>query len=106
MLEANKKQVPLKSYSLELRINSVNQILKNNEKVIWTSNKLHGPELQTRRLGVYVFMSVKWYKNSEPVSYNSLHHAGNRKYFLGLSLYREIEGKCTCFTRQRKMEKL
>ena len=33
VLEANKKQVPLKSYSLELRIDSVNQILKNKEKV-------------------------------------------------------------------------
>ena len=34
VLEANKKQVPLKSYSLEIRIDSVNQILKNKEKVI------------------------------------------------------------------------
>ena len=33
MLEANKKQVPLKSYSLEMGIDSVNQILKNKEKV-------------------------------------------------------------------------
>ena len=33
MLEANKKQVPLKSYSLEIRIDSVNKILKNKEKV-------------------------------------------------------------------------
>ena len=32
MLEANKKQVPLKSYSLEIKIDSVNQILKNKEK--------------------------------------------------------------------------
>ena len=33
MLEANKKQVPLNSYSLKIRIDSVNQILKNKEKV-------------------------------------------------------------------------
>ena len=33
VLEANKKQVPLKSCSLEIRIDSVNQILKNKEKV-------------------------------------------------------------------------
>ena len=33
MLEANKKQVPLKIYSLKIRIDSVNQILKNKEKV-------------------------------------------------------------------------
>ena len=35
MLEANKnqKEAPLKSYSLKIRIDSVNQILKNKEKV-------------------------------------------------------------------------
>ena len=33
MLEADKKQVPLKSYSLEIRIDYVNQILKNKQKV-------------------------------------------------------------------------
>ena len=33
VLEADKKQVPLKSYSLEIRIDYVNQILKNKQKV-------------------------------------------------------------------------
>ena len=33
VLKANKKQVPLKNCSLEIRIDSVNQILKNKEKV-------------------------------------------------------------------------
>ena len=33
MLEANKKQVPLKSHSLKIRIDLVNQISKNKEKV-------------------------------------------------------------------------
>ena len=33
VLEANKKQVSLKSYSRKTRIDSVNQILKNKEKV-------------------------------------------------------------------------
>ena len=33
VLDANKKQVSLKNYSLKIRINSVNQILKNKEKV-------------------------------------------------------------------------
>ena len=33
VLEANKKQVSLKCYSLEIGIDSVNQILKNKEKV-------------------------------------------------------------------------
>ena len=31
MLEASKKQVPLKSYSLEIRIDSASQILNNKE---------------------------------------------------------------------------
>ena len=33
LASTNKKQVPLKSYSLEIRIDSVSQILKNKEKV-------------------------------------------------------------------------
>ena len=33
VLETNKKEVTLKSYSLKIRIDSVNQILKNKEKV-------------------------------------------------------------------------
>ena len=33
VLEANKRKVPLKNYSLKTRIDSVNQILKNKEKV-------------------------------------------------------------------------
>ena len=38
MLEANKKQVRLKSYSVEMRTDSINQILKNKEKVTQTRN--------------------------------------------------------------------
>ena len=34
VLEANKKQVPVKSYSQEIRTDSVNQISKNKEKAI------------------------------------------------------------------------
>ena len=34
VLEANKKQVSLESYSLKIRIDSVTQILKNKEKVM------------------------------------------------------------------------
>ena len=33
MLEAKKKQVSLKSYSLEMKFDSVNLILKDKEKV-------------------------------------------------------------------------
>ena len=38
MLEANKKQVTLKSYSIKIRIDSVNQILRKEEKVTKTCN--------------------------------------------------------------------
>ena len=38
VLEAIKKQIPLQSFSLKIRIDSVNQILKNKEKVMQTSN--------------------------------------------------------------------
>ena len=68
MLEANKKQVPLKSYSLKIRLDSVNQILK-------TKKKLHKPYLylhkskytdQTYRpedsVGGCIFTSVKLLK--------------------------------------------
>ena len=56
MLQANKKQVPLKSYSLEIRMDSVDQILKNKEKV----KKTHKYADQNYRLedSVYIFMSM------------------------------------------------
>ena len=56
MLQANKKQVPLKSYSLEIRMDSVNQILKNKEKV----KKTHKYADQNYKLedSVYIFMSM------------------------------------------------
>ena len=38
VLEAIKKQIPLQSFSLKIRIDSVNQILKNKEKVMQTRN--------------------------------------------------------------------
>ena len=38
VLEANKKQVPLKIHSLKIRTDSVNQILKNKEKVTKSYN--------------------------------------------------------------------
>ena len=34
IIEANKKQVPLKSYFLKIRIDSVNQILRNKENIL------------------------------------------------------------------------
>ena len=43
MFEANKKQVPLKSYSPKIRIDSVNQILRNKENLCLSNNKNRGP---------------------------------------------------------------
>ena len=50
MLEANKKQVPLKSYYLEIRIDSVNQILKNKEKVKQTCNISMLTKIKNRKI--------------------------------------------------------
>ena len=86
LLEANKKQVPLKSYSLKIRIDSVNQILKNKEKVMWTSSiniltRITDWKIPCVYIHVYHIM-----KNWGPGPYNSLCNANNRKYFSGLSL--------------------
>ena len=64
MLVANKKQALLKSYSLEIRIDSVNQ------------NKIPC---------VYIHV-YQIRKNWGPGPYNSLRHADSRRYFSGLSL--------------------
>ena len=108
MLEANKKQVPLKSYSLEIRIGSVNQILKNKEKVTKTCSINILTRITDRKIQ-YVYIHVyQILKNWGPGPYNSLRHADNRKYFSGLSLTqkrREVqmakeEGKiwtCSCW---------
>ena len=86
MLEANKKKVPLKNYSLEIRLDSVNQNLKNKEK------KLHKPvtNILTRItdqkiLCVYTHV-YHILKNQGLCLYKSLCHCDNRKYFLDLSL--------------------
>ena len=88
VLKANKTQVSLKSYSVKIRIDSVNQILKNEEKVKQTRNI----NILTRITGwkvtcVYIHIyQIK--KNWGPGPYNSLRHADNRKYFSDLSLMR------------------
>ena len=78
VLEANKKQVPLKSYSLEIRIDSVNQILKKKEKVKWTLNKSILTRIKDRKiLCVYIYV-YRIRKNWVPGPYNSQRHADNR----------------------------
>ena len=85
MLKANKKQVPLKSSSLEIRIDSVNQILKNREKVAQTHNIIILARITDQKIS-YVYVHVyRIIKNWGPGLFNSVRHADNRKYFLGLS---------------------
>ena len=86
MLVANKKQVPLKSYDLKIKIDSVNQILKNKEKVTQTSNINILTRITDRKIPcvyIHVYHIIKYW---EPGPYNSLRHADNRKYFSGLSV--------------------
>ena len=57
MLEANKKQVPLKSYSLEIKIHFVNQMLKNKEKVKLTHNISMLTRITDQKI-LYVYIHV------------------------------------------------
>ena len=86
MLEANKKQVPLKSYSLEIRINSVNQTLKNKEKVKKACNISMLSRITDWNIPCVCTPVYQITKNWGPGPYNSLHHADNRRYFSGLPL--------------------
>ena len=88
MLEANKKQIPLKSYSLKIRIDSVNQILKNKEKVTYTRNISIPTRITDQKIPCVYIHAYQIIKNRGPGPYNSLHHADNRKYFSGLILSR------------------
>ena len=83
VLKANKKQVPLKSYCLESRIDSVNQILKNKEKVIQTRNR--NISLRTRiadwKIQCVCIRVYQIIKNWTPGPYKSI--IDNRKYVFG-----------------------
>ena len=60
MLEANKEQVSIKSNSLKIRIDSVNQILKNKEKVAKTCNINKLTRITDQKiLCVCIFMSIE-----------------------------------------------
>ena len=86
MLEANKKHIAPKSYSLII-IDSVNQILKK-EKVTQTRNLNLLTRITDRKIPSVYTHVYHVIKNRGPGPYNSLRHAGNRKYFLGLCLTR------------------
>ena len=86
MLEANKKQVPLKSCTLKIRIDSVNQILKNKERVTRNINIL--TRITDRKIQCVYIHVYQIVKNRGPGPYNSLRQADHTKYFSGLSLTR------------------
>ena len=92
VLEANKKHIPLKRYSLEIRIDSVNKILRNKEKVKWTRNKGMLTRISDRNI-LCVFTHVyRIIKNWGPGPYNSLRHTDNRRCLSGLFLTRNRRG--------------
>ena len=96
MSEVNVKDVTLKSYSLKIETNSVNQILRDNEKITETCN-INIPTTITDQKILCVY---SW----GPGPYNSLYQADNRKYFSGLSLT-WIERKYTCSFGKSSEEK-
>ena len=103
VLEANKKQVLLKSYFLERKIDSVNQILKNKEKVKWTRNISMLTRFTDRKIPC-VYNHIYWRtKNWGLGPFNSLHHAYNRRYFSGLSLT-QIRKEAHIFYLAREVE--
>ena len=105
MLEANKEEVSLKSYSLKIRNYSVNQILKNKEKVTQTRNINILTRITDQEIP-YVYIHVyQIIKNTGPGPYNSLRHTNNRKYFLGLPLMQN-RGKTYMFYLVREVGKI
>ena len=85
VLEANKKQAPLKSYSPKMRAHFVNQVLKNKEKVTST----YHINIPTRVIGwkiPCVCLCLLNNKKSMTCRYISLRHTDNGKYFSGLFL--------------------
>ena len=84
MLEANKKKVPPKSCSLKIRIHSVNQILRNKEKVTWTRN-INTDQNYRSEDSVCIYSCLPYNKKLRNCSV-----ADNRKYFSCLSLRRNL----------------
>ena len=82
MLEANKQQVSRKSYSLKVKIDSVNQILRSKGKVKPVTY-IYWQELQTRRFHASIHVFRIKYRGPGPS--NSLCHTNHRKHFLGLT---------------------
>ena len=74
VLEANKKQVPPKSYSLKIRIDSVKQILKNKEKIVQTCNINILTRITDWKIPCVYTHVYHIIKNREPGLYNYLHH--------------------------------
>ena len=85
MLEVNKKQVSLKSYSLKIKTDCVSQILKNKEKVTYIHNVNILTRITDQKI-LCVYSCLLNNKNQGSGLYSSLSDADNRKYLSGLSL--------------------
>ena len=109
VLEANKKQVAIaiKSYSLKIRINSVNQILRNKEKVTETRNKNILTRIKDRKIPcVYNHVyQISYLRKIDDLDRIVLYVTPIIKNIFRVSLEREIEGKHTCFTWRGKWGK-
>ena len=88
VLEANKIKVPLKSFSLNIRIDSVNQILKNKEKVTETRDINILTRITDQKIPCLYNHVFQIIKSRGPGPCNYLRQVDNRKYFSGLSLTR------------------
>ena len=88
MLEANKIQVPLKSFSLKITIDSVNQILKNKEKFTETCDINILTRITDQKIPCLYNHVFQIIKSRGPGPCNYLRQVDNRKYFSGLSLTR------------------
>ena len=81
LVGANKKQAPLKSYSLKVRVDSVNQILKNKQKVTATHNINILTRITDQNIPCVYIHVYQITKNWAPGPYNSVSQADNRKIF-------------------------
>ena len=94
ILEANKNHVSLKSYSLKIRIDSVNEILTNKEKVKWTCNSNTLTRITDWKIPCAYLCSANNIK-SEDQTCITLCHTDDRKYFSDLSLTWNPREACT-----------
>ena len=83
-VEVNKKHVSLKSYSLNIRIDSVNQMMRSKEKVKQIGNVNIPNRITDGKILCICSCLSNYIKNRGP--YHSLRHTHDIKYFPAASL--------------------